>query len=150
MSVELKIKAKHLALEPAIIKHEEQKILKQFRWAMETYQVYYSEDHSVTANLLRKYNTLSRHRKWDVRNEARATNLARAYIADMPYESVEKKRRDEKMFQTSILPRIFSMVAKYGQTPIYRKWNGKVVDYDLVEKDTLMASIEKWANVVKV
>lgn len=128
MSIELKIKAKHLALEPAIIRREEQKILKQFRWAMETYQVYYPEDHSVTANLLRKYNCLSEHRKWNVRNEARATNLARAYISGLPYTSVEQKRKPENeyKFKTRIIPRVVAMVQKYG---------------------TLEQSIEDWSKI---
>ena len=32
MSVELKIKSKHLSFEPAIIKHEERKLRKQIEW----------------------------------------------------------------------------------------------------------------------
>lgn len=149
MSIELKIKAKHLALEPAIIRNEEQKILKQFKWAMGMYQVYYPEDHSVTAGLLSKYNSLAKHRKWNVRNEARATHLARAYIAGLPYKSVESKRENEFLFKQFILPRIFSMVAKYGDKPIVKKFNRdtKIMDYDSVEKETLMKSIEEWSKL---
>jgi hypothetical protein len=117
MSIELKIKAKHLAHEPAIIRKEEQKLLKQLTWAKQFYQVYYLEDHSVTCNLLQKYNSLHSHRKWNVRNEARATELARAYIAGKPYSSVEQKRKPENeyKFQTKIIPRISAMVQKYGK-----------------------------------
>ena len=54
--VKLKIKVKHLATEPAIIRHEEKK-LKGFSRA-----------------------DLQYHRIWDVRNEARATQLAIAFM----------------------------------------------------------------------
>lgn len=106
MSIELKIKSKHLALEPAIIRKEENKILKQIR----------SGRINDTVPLLRKYNELHLHRKWNVRNEARATELARAYIAGKPYKTVEQKRKPENelKFKNKIIPRIAAMVMKYG------------------------------------
>lgn len=39
MSVELKIKAKHLALEPAIIRREERKLKNQFHWLKQKHQI---------------------------------------------------------------------------------------------------------------
>ena len=123
MSIELKIKSKHLALEPAIIRREEKKILKQARAG----RCNDSTDGSSTAALLRKYESLHNHRKWNVRNEARATELARAYLTNKPYKSVELKRKDETKFIVYIVPRIVSMVNKYGTTPvddkIIRSWS---------------------------
>ena len=104
MCIELKIKAKHLALEPKIIKHEERKLKGQIKYTKGT-----------DANLIYKLNDLVRHRKWNVRNESRATELARAYLAGKPYNYVEKKRRDDVSFQLYIVPRIVSMVVKYGK-----------------------------------
>lgn len=106
MSIELKIKSKHLAYEPAIIRHEEKKILKQIRSG-------YCND---TAAALRKYESLYNHRKWNVRNEARATELARAFLIGKPYSEVEQKRKPENeyKFQRFIIPRIVSMVNKYN------------------------------------
>lgn len=110
MSVELKIKAKHLALEPAIIRKEEQKILKQIRSG-------YCND---TAAALRKYESLHNHRKWNVRNESRATNLARAFIAGKLYSTVEQKRKPENdsKFQRFVIPRIVAMVNKYSNQSV--------------------------------
>ena len=94
MSIELRIKSKHLAEEARIIKFEEAR-QKKFG----------------------NYETLNRlceHRKIDVRNENRATFLARAYIAGKPYRSCEHKRRPEKEYQFKrVLRRVLAMVQKY-------------------------------------
>ena len=88
MCIELKIKAKHLALEPNVIKVEERKLKKQIKYTKGT-----------DKELIDKLNSLCQHRKWNVRNESRATELARAYLAGTPYTNVEKKRKDDGMFQ---------------------------------------------------
>lgn len=143
MSVELKIKAKHLALEPAIIRKEEQKILKRIR-SKKNYQ-----DHEGLAKLEGLYYSLSQHRKTVVRNASRATHLARAFIAGTPYKKVERKRESEFLFKVTILPEVFRMVAKYGVNPIFKKYNRetKMTDYDLAEKETLMKAIEEWSKL---
>lgn len=112
MSIELKIKSKHLALEPAIIRREEKKLLKQARSG----RCNDTADGSATAKILSKYESLHRHRKWNVRNEARATELARAFIIGKPYKDVESKRKPENefKFQQFIIPRVAIMVNKYG------------------------------------
>lgn len=112
MSIELKIKSKHLALEPAIIRREEKKLLKRVR----------SGRCNDTAEVLRKYESLHTHRKWNVRNEARATELARAFLIGKPYSEVEQKRKPENefKFQQFIIPRIMAMVNKYnGKNEVY-------------------------------
>lgn len=103
MSIELKIKAKHLALEPGIIRAEEQKLKKQIRY----------NKGGDTAKLIYKLEDLCHHRRWDVRNESRATHLARTYLAGKPYKSVEIKT-DMNFLVQYILPRIHAMVVKYG------------------------------------
>lgn len=106
MSIELKIKAKHLALEPHVIRHEERKLKSQIKYTKGTDE-----------SLIEKLNSLVCHRRWNVRNEARATELARAYLAGKPYTSVEQKRKSENeyKYQTYIIPRIVAMVVKYGK-----------------------------------
>ena len=104
MCIELKIKSKHLALEPKIIKHEECKLKGQIKYTKGT-----------DISLIWKLNSLTNHRKWNVRNEARATELARAYLAGKSYNYVEKKRNDDVMFQLYIIPRIHAMVTRYGK-----------------------------------
>jgi hypothetical protein len=119
MSIELKIKSKHLALEPAIIRTEEKKILRRIR----------SGRCNDTAEAFRKYESLHIHRKWNVRNEARATELARAYIAGKPYALVEQKRKPENeyKFKVYIIPRIAKMVDKYSGASVcvedIEKWS---------------------------
>jgi len=119
MSIELKIKSKHLSEEARIIRFEEHKLLKNVQYRRrkhqeagnnEEYKYYDDKDHW-------KYASLNKHRKWDVRNENRATFLARAYIAGVPYNTVEQKRNPENEhdFNTFILPRVFAMVVKYGK-----------------------------------
>ena len=96
MSIYLKIKNKHLALEAGVIKFEERKQKK-----LGNYQV---------------VNSLCEHRKRNVRNENRATSLARAYIRGAKYSSVERTRKSEKEYDFSayVYPRVLTMIQKYS------------------------------------
>ena len=120
MSVELKVKSKHLSVESQIIRFEERKLRKQIKWLRER---------QLSSNSLeQKWESLNSHRRHDVRNENRATFLARAYLAGKPYSSVEAKRKPEREydFQTKILPRVVKLVNKYGgKTTIeeIREWS---------------------------
>lgn len=107
MTIELKIKQKHLALEPNIIRHEERKLKKRMR-------NHRSEDGTSSIDLERKLQSLTNHRCWNVRNEARATHLARTFIEGKPYTYAERKRNDDGLFQLYIIPRILAMVQRYG------------------------------------
>lgn len=107
MCIELKIKSKHLALEPAIIKHEEAKLKRRINH-------HRSDDKTSTITLGWKLDSLVRHRKMDVRNESRATHLARTYLAGKPYAHAELKRNDDNFYQLYIVPRVVAMVTKYG------------------------------------
>lgn len=116
MSVELKIKSKHLSEEARIIRFEENKIKARAR-KMRAHQF------SVEADAeMQTYHSLHEHRKKDVGRENRATYLARAYIAGVPYRTVEQKRKDESEFVCYIRPRIYQMVAKYG-AKLPKKWD---------------------------
>lgn len=127
MSVELKIKTKHLALEPAIIKCEEYKLKKQIKAYREYYQVTETDHwtlhktHPALNQLKYKLISLISHRRWDLKNEVRATLLARAYIANKPYALVERTRKDEITFNLEIVPRVVKMVARYGDCKITEK-----------------------------
>lgn len=123
MSIELKIKSKHLGLEAKVIKFEEEKLKRQIRW--------HSKRLSPNTKLEWKLNSIVHHRKWDVRNENRATFLARAYIAGVPYNTVEPKRRPEKeyKFQIYVLPRVLAMVNRYHNRNVTKE------------------AIEEWVNV---
>ena len=119
MSIELKIKSKHLSEEVKIIRFEERKLFKQYQWSLNKYRAAGHNDMYPRWNdkAFMSYCSVSHHRRWDVRNETRATFIARAYIAGIPYKSVEQKRKidNEPNFQKYILPRVFAMVVKYGK-----------------------------------
>lgn len=93
MSVELKVKSKHLSEEAKIIRFEERKQK--------------AKNKSLFWNL-------RHHRTWDVRNENRATYLARAFLADKAYKTVEQKIHSPEFLEGVIIPRVLAMVNKYG------------------------------------
>jgi hypothetical protein len=107
MSIQLKIKSKHLSLESKVIRYEEKKLLKQAAWLR--------KHQESTSKVEAMYDSLSNHRKKDVRNENRATFLARAYINGKKYSEVERCRKESKelTFKSLVLPRVLSMVNKY-------------------------------------
>jgi hypothetical protein len=114
MSIKLKIKSKHLALEAGVIRFEEQKLKRQIEWA---------KHRPEYTNLCIDWDSLNSHRRFEVRNESRATYLARAYIEGREYQSVEKSRKEETVYHVYIVPRIVSMVIKYklGKMEKYMK-----------------------------
>jgi hypothetical protein len=113
MCTELKIKSKHLALEPQVIRHEEDKLKGQIKYLGRK-----DDDVSYRSRIFTqlKLDSLIAHRRWNVRNEARATDLARAYLKGKPYLTVEKRAKcNDVMFKLYIVPRIVAMVTKYGK-----------------------------------
>ena len=142
MSIELKIKSKHLSLEAKVIRFEEHKLKKQIRWM--------TSRQSLPPNFKHKYFSIHNHRVWDVRNENRATFLARAYLAGVPYRVVEHKRKDDSVFNCYILPRVFEMVNKYGsdEDRIYKYWMNdyKKYAYKKDEYDILMTKLKEWSK----
>lgn len=124
MSIELKIKSKHLSLEAKVIRFEEQKLKKRIRHNRE----------GNALDLVRQLNSIAEHRKYVVGRENRATFLARAFIAGTPYNKVEVKRREDKHYEFNVLvlPRVYEMVKKYAP-------------YSM-RKDLTLDTIKDWAN----
>jgi len=156
MSIELTIKAKHLALEPAIIKHHENKIKKSLRRERQAYNLdlqsfdwkdpIWKRHFDAHAQLWK----LQKHRRYDVRLEARATHLARAFLDNMSYKAVEANRKrdikEDFEFRYIVIPRVIDMVNKYHnrqhhivvKEDFVNRWNKH-----LVEKETIC----KWLDV---
>ena len=147
MSIELKIKSKHLSEEARIIRFEERKLFKQFQWAKKNHYETGSNDEYkyYHDSAWQKWNSLSNHRKWDVRNENRATFLARAYISGIPYTKVEMKRKDEVLFRSQIFPRICAMVVKYGKRA-EGDWEWDKQKSKYVATKQLKDKIAEWCN----
>ena len=124
MSIELKIKSKHLATEPAIIRHEERKLRNQMRWFKQHYQLGTDPMSDPEYRNLWKQNfSLAEHRKWNVRNESRATFLARAFLSGKRYSTVEKNVHQFSILRAHVVPRIVDMVMKYGPDRIQKVWS---------------------------
>lgn len=114
MTVELKIKSIHLGEEAKIIKRHERAMKAKAKWLRNNAQ---AENAAKTAKIL---SNLHEHRVKDVRNENRATFLARAYLENRAYATVEQKRlvNKEQIFTNIILPRVVKMVNKYGEQTV--------------------------------
>ena len=117
MSIKLKIKSKHLALEAGVIRFEEQKLKRQINWLKQ------HQKNEAETSVIGTWNSLNSHRRFEVRNEARATYIARAYIEGRKYETVEFSRKDNGTFYSYIMPRVVSMVIRYklGKIEKYMK-----------------------------
>ena len=107
MSIKLKIKSKHLALEAGVIRFEEQKLKRQIEWLKQ------HQKNEAETSIMGTWNSLNSHRRFEVRNEARATYLARAYLEDRKYKSIEHEIKELGTFNSYILPRVVSMVIRY-------------------------------------
>ena len=120
MSVELKIKTKSLASEAKIIRKEERKHLANARWRRDR-----QKDSGKSYGT---YNLLNIHRTRDVREEARATFLARAFIKGQSRDMVEIVAMEQgNALHDRLMLKATGMVNRYG--------NGKKV-----------AEFEAWAR----
>jgi hypothetical protein len=143
MSVELKVKSKHLSEEARIIRFEEHKFCKQVDW-LKARQMPYEKEHDTMMSL-------KDHRRKDVRNENRATFLARAYIAGKEYKTVEQKCNDTGTLLYTVIPRVCDMVNKYGPANqrLNKAWNveRKRYEYDPALWAEFQKKILTWLEV---
>jgi hypothetical protein len=95
----LKVKAKSLAAEARIIRKEEYKKLRHLKVCQYEHQDY---DKGWW-----------RWHRGIVRAEARATNIARAFLRGVPYDRVEPNARDT-VEQSVAMSRAKDIIAKYG------------------------------------
>jgi hypothetical protein len=156
MSVELKIKSKHLSEEARIIRFEERKLYKQYQWSLNKYieagnnDMYPRwEDKAFMA-----YTSIKAHRRKEVRNENRATFLARAYLAGKDYKTVEQKCHDTSVLRAYIFPRICEMTNKYNssaQTKLNKKWNRERNRYEYDPKlwQDHQNKVSAWLGFIK-
>lgn len=131
-TVFLKVKIKSLAAEAKIIRHEEEKrkgpyVLTPRTNTQQQAQRYRRQP--LDYNDI--YFELRGHRTWIVRNEARATQLAYAYIRGRRYRQIEAKTHDN-VVNEYLLPRIVDMVRKYG--------------FPTLSKDVVLAHLRDWLD----
>jgi len=89
--IKLKIKAKNLAEEAKIIRKEENKLLNRMRSILPAYR----NDDDATFN---DYHDISSHRKGIVRDEARATHLARSFLSGKMLSEIENPVKWKKKY----------------------------------------------------
>lgn len=102
----LKIKARSFEEQSKRARKEEKKFIGAARWA---------RDHQETDEEQLNYSRfwgLNRYRTVELRREARAVHLARAFLKGRPYREVENIRREdyENIFAFQIFSRVYSLV----------------------------------------
>jgi hypothetical protein len=107
--LKLKVKAKSLA--------EEAKIIRKL------------ENHPADAN-----HELYLHRVTQVRNEARATQLAIAFMKGKEYKTIEKSVKDPNKRKFYIIPRVLSMLIKYHLGGVNYRYISDDAKKELAEK----------------
>jgi hypothetical protein len=123
----LKVKIKSLAVEGTIIRKEEHKAKKQYR-----YLKLIAGKEKEYQEALGTFWGLRHHRTADVRNEARAAQWAYGYLRGKRYRQVESKSNIGKRYSIKenhyfyihgdihayIIPRVVKLVNKYGHTKV--------------------------------
>lgn len=124
----MKVRIKELAQEAKFIRFEENKTKKQMVYMYEKLEGKPNMDYSY---LCYDWYDLRSHRKVEVREAARAAQLAYGFLREIPYSEIESKRKPEKEynFNQRIKPEIKRLAKKFGK--LYGKEN-----YD--------EEIEKW------
>jgi len=117
-SVQLKVKAKSLADEARVIRKEERKMLKHHQHGYHAGSDCFIWEPGANCGW---YSNLRHHRVWDVRQEARATQIARTFLAGKSYESIEPHVTD-CYAQEKALDRAAVIVFKYGNTQLKAKY----------------------------
>ncbi len=136
----MKVRIKELAQEAKFIRLEENRIKKEqlyieteFDW--EKYPEKETDVKKHYQDLYTDHTKLKSHRKCNVREAARAAQLAYAFLRGVPYSVVEGKRKPEKewSFNYRIKPEIKRLANKFGC--VYTSL-----------KESYDDDIEKWLN----
>lgn len=115
-SVELKIKRKSLAYESRIIRQEEIKCKEDARSARIKQKLARANAKAAT------FDSLYLHRRYVVRPEARAANIAHGFLRNVPYQEIERifykssygYDNQSSRSENVLWDRIVNIVAKFG------------------------------------
>ena len=119
----LKVKAKSLAKEARIIRKEERKMLHshgKYHYANDCFNVNFVINEDEDDGHCVWHSELYLHRTVDVRKEARATHIARAFFKGKRYSDIESKVHCE-FTQKQVIDRAARIVQKYGSTELRTK-----------------------------
>jgi hypothetical protein len=132
----MKVRIKELAQESKFIRKEENKVKSKKEYLYEKFPKMETSVGVLYGDLCNDQAKLASHRKYEVRNAARAAQLAYAFLRGIPYLTVEGKRKQEKeyLFNANIKPEIKRLVKKFGNLYTYNSEN-----YD--------AEVDKWLDI---
>jgi len=117
---ELRIKLAHIGMEPSIIRKHEKRIKNRIQ---------YLKDKQANVGVETSYSELHRlqhHRRWIVRNEARATHLALGFLSNKSYKAMENKTCVH-VRRCYIQPKVVAMLIKYNYTDSTKEYVTKLV-----------------------
>lgn len=131
MSIDtLKIKRDHLATEPSIIRKHEDRIARKIAYHHK------KQEHDIALGMSHERYLMQRHRRWTVRNEIRANNLAVAFLEGTPYKTLEQKCV-EGLRNRHILPRVLKILSQQIPSQI-----------PPVPQTSLISDLMKWIDGV--
>lgn len=116
MSTELRIKLQHIGMEPGIIRKHEQRIKRRIA------HIKNKQSNQDVAPSYAELHRLQHHRRWDVRNAARATHLALGYIRGKPYSEMEDPNLTNTFKRDAyIVSPMMKMIRRYGDDDVSSK-----------------------------
>lgn len=121
---------KELAQEAKFIRHEENKIKSKQKIAPLSNFVNgaWTEGPDPKSWEWRK---LHSHRTHEVREAARAAQLAYGFLRGIPYSKIESKRKQEKKyrFKYDILPEVKRLAKKFGELPRDQNYDEEIENW---------------------
>lgn len=131
----MKVRVKELAQEAKFIRKEETKVKSKKEYLYEKFPTMETSVGILYSELCLDFEKLNFHRRHDVRDAARAAQLAYAFLRGVPYSVVENKRKPEKEadFNSNIKPEVKRLVKKFGNLYSYNNES-----YDI--------EVDKWLN----
>ena len=128
--INLKIQSMAHDAKAKIIRQQEVRAIKKLRKNIQKYKEagHESEYRYWEDKNYRYFADISFYRKGTLRNVARATFLARAYLQGIPYSIIEKKRKDDHVFIRDVLPHVMDTIRDYDiKNRVYDKDNKRYV-----------------------
>lgn len=130
----MKVRIKELAQEAKFIRFEENKIKSKQK--IVTWCYAWGKPRVEPDDISQDFLKLRSHRTHEVREAARAAQLAYGFLRGIPYLEIESKRKPEKewLFKNRITPEIKRLAKKFG-----------CLNY----KETYDEEVDKWLDTKK-
>lgn len=126
----MRVRVKELAQEAKFIRHEETKIKNNKLYRSDYFELS-PDKQKIVNDMARDCYKLNSHRRHDVREAARAAQLAYGFLRGIPYKNIEGKRKLEKeyRFKHYILPEIKRLATKFGRLGYKENYDQEVENW---------------------